>query len=523
MKKFFFFTLAIALYFSAFAGSLFANSSKSEAPDAVKLFSITIGQGAGKIAYTPDLPDLEPLGPESFAVAPNGNVLILDTIDNQVEKFNKEGQYLGTVELQPNNEFNDIELGSNNTFYVVNDVGQVLEYKNDQLEKQYKFNADPSKNKVLGLYLTKGNDVTLRFQNGEEVNLNKHKRFKTFDGFSGKKVGKNTVLSSSEQQITINYDYTAAGTYPLQYTNSGAQLVLVNEALIGNDMYVETRIGKFKNNQRIGSALAISTKGTYYVKVPEHFIKSTKNGDLYQLVTNKDSVDIYQLNFSKDKRTKINAELVSKIKPDSDTIQGEVSTSTVTRSTAFSRAYDYTEYQWVFDETTMLTPYVSGVSSTPDHLNSSSVPMQTGIPYRWGGFNGTDTADYSSSPNFITELWDGETAGNVTFTSAAVSSDTSGLDCSGFISAAYEFDHKLGTVTIPNYFMNWTWGSIQLGDIANKYNDHVWMYNGQIRDSYGNLIAYSSIEETVSGTGDKTKLYSHTLSDAQNYNPMTIQ
>jgi len=52
------------------------------ANDYQKIVSLPIGIGDGKIAYTPNIEDIEKRGPESFAVEANGNILILDTIDN---------------------------------------------------------------------------------------------------------------------------------------------------------------------------------------------------------------------------------------------------------------------------------------------------------------------------------------------------------------------------------------------------------------------------------------------------------
>ena len=146
-------------------------------------------------------------------------------------------------------------------------------------------------------------DVLNYWLSGKDNNLNSTAIYKN---------GNKTTLLFDDQVIEIDYTFVPAGTYPLKLTNDNELLVEEKEALVGKGLYVETRIGKFKNSKRIGSAIALSTID-YYTKVPKNFLYATKNGDIYQMVCLEDSIDIYKLGFSKDIQTNIDMTLLNKV------------------------------------------------------------------------------------------------------------------------------------------------------------------------------------------------------------------
>lgn len=77
----------------------------------------------------------------------------------------------------------------------------------------------------------------------------------------------------------------------------------------------------------------------------------------------------------------------------------------------------------------------------------------TGIPYKWGGFD--------SLASFDTGLRAGKAAGDLYNAEkrrqggAAVSSHAVGIDCSGFISRCWRLSSKRGTGTLPGWLAWW--------------------------------------------------------------------
>ena len=100
----------------------------------------------------------------------------------------------------------------------------------------------------------------------------------------------------------------------------------------------------------------------------------------------------------------------------------------------------------------------------------------TGMPYMWGGF---DTPDL-----FLQHLASGKRAGDVTtpekrrLGDAAVSRDTCGIDCSGFVSRCWKLDHPVSTRELPAICEPLPdWDALQAGDILLN-GQHVLLFAG---------------------------------------------
>lgn len=499
---------------------LSANAANIHDDDNKLILSIPVGKGEGNIAYTKAVSEMEKFGPESFAVANNGNIYILDSVEKQVEIFNTSAGFIKTINLPNNEEYYDIEIRSDGNIILLTYGFEIIELSKQGIlvDKKNMDNDEKEVNiNLCNLYKNKNNDIVIRdylkYTETDIDSSNVENQLDFIDIIKNKNDSSETILSYQGENISVKYEYESAGTYPLRQTLQGDLIIQENEALIGKKIYIENRFSKYNNGKLLSTALALPTIN--YETIPNKYICSDENGNVYQMVLNTNSIDIYNLVFANTRKSNISTELATSILNESEISISEntnIGVETLSSLNHYYIAGFMADYSWDFDYSTMLTPSTS-TTTPPQHLNESSEDgYQIGIPYKWGGFDGNTV--------FQDRLDDGKTAGDID-TDAVVSS-TAGIDCSGFISRAYGFTFKLGTSTISNYFSSINWNDIYAGDIANKVNYHVWMYENTAYDANNNILGYYTMESTTDGSEDAAKYWYRSLSDAQNYTPMVI-
>jgi len=369
---------------------------------------------------------------------------------------------------------------------------------------------------AIGLFKDNDDNVLIRSRkSGFDFDIRTGKMKENMDGFKENLNGKNLELYSDLQKINIKYTYTPADTYPVFTTKQNEAIILKSEALLGNSVYVETKLEKYYNSIKMATALALPVNSNYDYKVPHKFVYYSKAGDAYQLVLKKDTADIYKLAFSTKDRTNIDVKLISEINPKDISTNEEVSIADVDGYTAYANTSPMINYSWTFNASTMKTPYIPNYTQSPDHLeNLSGTSSQTGIPYCWGGAHGDVSA--CGWDSYSTALSKGKTAGNIRYENEEWVNSTAGVDCSGFISVAYRLGYKYNTTGLYYYFTVGTWNNLSSGCIFDKPGDHVVMYDYPYF-SGSTIIGYYTRESTTSGSQDKAKLYSRSLSELSGY------
>ncbi len=154
-----------------------------------------------------------------------------------------------------------------------------------------------------------------------------------------------------------------------------------------------------------------------------------------------------------------------------------------TRAEALAIARQFSEHRYTPTARNVLHgPDPNGIAvETPDASSpAASGPWRvdqenTGIPYKWGGFD--------SLASFDTGLRAGKAAGDLYNAEkrrqggAAVSSHAVGIDCSGFISRCWRLSSKRGTSTLPGICVRLKSTSELLpGDILNAAGGHVVLF-----------------------------------------------
>lgn len=115
----------------------------------------------------------------------------------------------------------------------------------------------------------------------------------------------------------------------------------------------------------------------------------------------------------------------------------------------------------------------------------------TGIPYKWGGFDNVAT--------FSAGLLAGKAAGDLYSSEkrrlggAAVSAHAVGLDCSGFISRCWKLPKKFGTATLPRLCNKLPKATDLLpGDILNVVGGHVVLFARWLDDAKERALVYEA-------------------------------
>lgn len=216
---------------------------------------------------------------------------------------------------------------------------------------------------------------------------------------------------------------------------------------------------------------AVSAEGEYlgsyvlpvaeYLYLPGTYLQVQNNGNLYLLIPGETAVEVRKIALKESAETNMVSitEQAKQLESDyaSDTRYRKrmgtacTATITLTRAEVRKRAQAMAEYQWTLKRTHTLTSKAEGGVTLPreiaamkeEHKEESSWSVKmTGIPYCWGGF-------YSPYVGFggktFQDVIDKKyVAGNINSV-GYYKYMTAGLDCSGFVCAAFGFTSKQST------------------------------------------------------------------------------
>lgn len=127
-----------------------------------------------------------------------------------------------------------------------------------------------------------------------------------------------------------------------------------------------------------------------------------------------------------------------------------------------------------------------------------------GMPYCWGGFD--------TPASFDAGLREGKWAGDIytekkrAMLDDAVSQQTVGIDCSGFISRCWRLSRSYSTREIPQICDPLSsWEELKPGDVLNMTNAHVLLFAGFTRKDKSEILVYET------GCPPTWKVMKHTI------------
>ena len=452
---------------------------------------VVISAGQDKVGII-DHSEQEPLAPDSFYVTPDKHFYILDSVNNKViHCFDNSIQ--AVVPIATSGLWMQDILVTYDYFYILlfgnrllqtDHMGHIVKTTDlsDFVDTECLLSSDGKSYTIMSvpIYIDiLNNSLVVICQDGRVIDINtglcilnvnlsiKNESFEDIclgNGSSIKlpsfsqPIAQHRIITSNENMIcyTSEISYTLSGTY------------MDRRIYFMNDLGIE----KF-----------VQLEPTIYT-VPNRFFRVTYDGAVYQMITGCDSISIVELeesyNFDTTPSYMIKNKLMSFSEQQNSTIDQNMSILSVTsKSVAYNNAQNMINYNWLFNPATHGNQsQVSPLVVKPVYLNGlTSITSVTGIPYCWGGSRGINTSYQAST--FPQTVASGMFTGNCS--SAIFQNNTSGVDCSGYVSVAYELGQKYSTNTLvgtgkPFYY--YTPLSPSYMDIFNAAGDHVFIFTG---------------------------------------------
>lgn len=433
--------------------------------------------------------DSQPVAPTAFAIA--GDAVFLD--DPVSETIAK---YVGdkVVLEQPVGGLTAIDfvvedaslvvLGAENQVYSLADGVARASTKAPRLQKTIAVPQPKSASKdVEGAQPTifanrldmSNGSLTARLDNNTHIPLDKSSRSSasaesydiTANGFVVKG-------ASGEITKTIAVPHEPSGISEI-HRSDGFVYYLVSDShhdSVGGDVYTKYVLTFTESNEPVAS---------YTLQRADHFVPNREvvihDGKVYQLHIAEDAVRVLELKSDVPATAEQRAQMIG----ERDSVTSpEVQPMYVPASTAMTRGVRMANLEWTYsktkngDKTVIPSALRSSVTQPSFLVGVTGTKTFRGYPYNWGGYDSEWTASSSGWKSFADGLSKSKYAGNIKAGTKGHITNTIGLDCSGYVSAAYDLGKKYGTSTLIDgkVFKKATTKPVA-GDIYNKSGSHV--------------------------------------------------
>lgn len=446
------------------------------------IYSFNYGTAEGELLFNSIMNEGNGAGPEAFLVDGN-SIYVLDSLDQKLEHY-INGVYVDSATLTSVSAPQCFTLTSNGTIYVCdayNGKGKLFVYNDNILNDMYYIDLSDAKNIYVNadgiIQITNWYELyTYIVQNNELILLSK-KELETSE------VSENSYSRLLSQDSQYRYE--------LQ-TQLAISRMLLGEICVAaldsmHNIVASARIPLEEFLYRPNQYIQIGTDGIVYLMVPTESHLEIREITLGTVCDSKfNEIEAYAQSYE--------AQTLSQNTP---AITDSIS---LTRQQVLERANLIASHRWTLSlsntaaRTNVTLPDFVQTALSDGSLNNSATLQITGIPYCWGGFDSQYTSNNSGYSTFDDAIAAGYTAGNVNPTSKSKVANTAGLDCSGFVSAAYGFSGKQGTSYFSTFGSEVTTDTIDTMDFIVRYNysnkaNHVLLfYNWQANDKSKMLI-----------------------------------
>jgi len=475
---------------------------------------------------------------------------------------------------------------SNNVFAFLSDVDnkvRVFDTQSQQMISEFEAGFRPSDITFYdnNFYISDGRNINFFDFNGQLTNtLKLSKEIRTV--YALKVIDGHVFVMTPDQKswLVINNGQTLNKAIEYQgwmtSLNTSYKTTRVSDFVYEIEQYKNNKlinIQSFNTNQKIGSVIfagisentlwldidfitrelplkteryffGISTDGSfnlvsqiqipdiYYISMKHDFTADSEN--IYFMLTKPSNAELYTINpsksnifdsnlYSQNYHFNDNVLPTGLLEHENNNVNGNK--AAIYRSQMISIGETFETHEWLCNSNNIKNYTCGGVNvTTPTWVQVGS---NISIPYMWGGF--------SSLTQYETGLANGVSAGDkTTDAGGAGSSCAVGVDCSGFVSRAWNQTSKYGTSTLPNISTAYSsYTELKPGDIANLAGSHVRLVHTVLQNgSFLMLeataannawaVTYNTYTTTsMQGAGYIPRYYNQVLEDAV-YPPIPI-
>lgn len=223
--------------------------------------------------------------------------------------------------------------------------------------------------------------------------------------------------------------------------------------------------------QQVGEMVSFAVPKDHTNTLDRGCIQSADDGSIYQMNVDESGIQIFQL-AERDIAELKEEYLLQRIiaEDDANGIEPMASYKSITKTRVKSRMDTYYKLPWTFNSNRNANKSVTGNPQQvqlPSWLSAYADGRDhslTNVPYCWGGWN---------AETFVSNINAGKFAGNTCTTSSGYVSGTVGMDCSGYVSVAFDLPYKHGTSTLSNCFTKVSNANVAAYNIMNKASSHV--------------------------------------------------
>ncbi len=461
-----------------------------------------------------NIPEMQAWGPAAFSVAPDGSFWVADTAGYRLLHYSQACALLDTLPLDQVVGAGDVKV-TRSAIFVLDVAAQNPEVASETPTvfvlgldgKQAARHELPlSWAPVTGIAVDANGDLLVEREFGARLNrleakteLNGYTHqgqlLSAHPGDMSKADANQGYIQVGDLRIDVATTHSLGGLRFLGGAPDGSFYVMAEEVALNDAIQVDQTVRHYGAKGELLGVARVSLPDQYtYV---DHGLAVGPDGAVYGLMTRPDRVEIQRLQFT----DKLSPILHSGQSLRQSAPRANSPLACVSRDTIMNTAWGIRNNQKYLSSTN--TDGACSGRGKPRYIGGAGTWRS--VAYDWGGFDSKALYNSYMSPNTYK-------AGDIN--TAGVESCSRGLDCSGFVSRAWQLTTKYGTATLPN--ISWklgSTGSLLRGDIMNKSGSHVILFESFVSGGMWGL------ESTTTNSYDRAVYITRTWSALNGYVP----
>jgi cell wall-associated NlpC family hydrolase len=484
-----------------------------------RLLQLPQGSADSMVGITPPHSEVTPLGPQALTSDENGQLYLLDSLNQRVFKLDPQTQVLTTIPLSHTGFYKDLVVRANNFYLLDLSANMVRQTTASGHSLQtYPFTAQ-SKRGLSGLSLTAVNEVRVQNQNASESPLTPQTLIDWFGPqaqaqvtLSGLSVthaettyrsyftrlnpqSGHLQISTPQNQAVVTLSLTSKyhlGSMLLQAVdNAGNFYVLVDQLLPNVPAFVvDTALYRFDSAGNLLNVAPLPIGESYFL--PQRYVTITNDGQAYFLQVQAEAATILRLAFSAPEGHQPDLEAqwqtlqtqadsppaspLADIPPEAlPETESQSLQASISRAEIRQNALAYLNLNWTLTELSYGPGNLTcddNEWALPGYLEGKIGQNIPEMAYRWGG--------YSTIEQFLAGVQGDKLAGDAcTCADPArgycINRQSVGVDCSGFVSRVWA-TNRYTTRSLPTVSSEIAWDDLAPGDVVNWAGRHVMLF-----------------------------------------------